>query len=212
MLMAAQGLSDERAARFMVALRDGTTPHIFGVNTKSLDLYFAARPEYARQARPLMEANAKAAYLRKGAHIREKTHCVNGHSFAEHGRVAMHKGWLTRQCRACELMRSRRGDKIRPEVLAKVTLALKSGLTVAAITKSGRPTRLVKHNALARYRRENPEFDRFVLDHSKDSIRRGQLLWRQRLRNEATRQERNDYHRIRSMLPVGFPEGRSRRR
>src|ERR1700676_5150487 len=99
------GLSDEKADRMMGALRKGRTLRTFGVKAPSLEAYFITHTEYAGEARPLIEANGRAAHLRKGAHIRNKTHCINGHSFAEHGRVAMHKGWKTRQCRACEVMR-----------------------------------------------------------------------------------------------------------
>jgi len=201
------GLSDERAARLMVALRGGATPHMFGVNNKSLEIYLAARPDYAQKARPLIEANVQAARRRKGARLRNKTHCVNSHSLAEHGRVAMYKRFATRQCRACELMRARRGDKMKPDVLIAVTAALKRGLTIGAIPHSG-PKRLVKHNTFARYRRENAEFDRFVVDLTKDNYRRGILLRNQRAMNEVKRKERkeaNDYYKIRAMLPANFP-------
>jgi hypothetical protein len=105
MLGTPKGLSDEKAARMITALREGRTLRTFGVKVPRLEAYFKAHPEYAQEALPLIEANAKTAHLRKGAHIRNKTHCINGHSLAEHGRVAMHKGWKTRQCRACEVMR-----------------------------------------------------------------------------------------------------------
>src|ERR1700733_15785008 len=42
------------------------SPRIFGVNKKSLETFLTAYPDYARDARPLLEANAKAARLRKG--------------------------------------------------------------------------------------------------------------------------------------------------
>jgi hypothetical protein len=201
------GLSDERAARLMIALREGRTPHSLNVKEAQLATYFATHSDYAREARPLIEANAKAARLRKGACIRNRTHCVNGHSFAEHGRVAMHSGcgYMTRQCRACELMRARRGDKMKPDVLIAVTAALKKGLTISAITHSG-PTRLVKHNTFARYRRENSEFDRFVVDLTKDNYRHGKLLRNQQAINEAKREQANDYYKIRAMLPASFPD------
>jgi hypothetical protein len=77
--------------------------------------------EYAREALPLVEANRKAAIGRKGEPRRAKTHCVNGHLFAENARVALHKGWMVRQCRACELVRYRRGGVIKLDVLEKVT-------------------------------------------------------------------------------------------
>jgi hypothetical protein len=58
MKVTAKGLSDERATRFLAALRGGMTSHLFGVNTKSLELYFATHPDYALEARPLIETNA----------------------------------------------------------------------------------------------------------------------------------------------------------
>jgi hypothetical protein len=108
-------LSYEKAARMMEALRGGDTLRKFGVRPQRLDAYFNAHPEYAQEARPLIEANAAAARRRKGAYLRDKTHCVNGHSLAEHSRVALHKGWMTRQCRACERMRYRRGGIMKPK-------------------------------------------------------------------------------------------------
>jgi hypothetical protein len=99
--------------------RKGRTLRKFGVKAPRLEAYFRAHPEYARAARPLIAANSKAAARKKGAHIRNKTHCVSGHSLAEHGRVAIHKGWMTRQCRACERMRYERGD-VFCEALARI--------------------------------------------------------------------------------------------
>jgi hypothetical protein len=83
MAVSPKGLSDEKAARMMVALRQGRTLRLFGVKAQRLEAYFKAHPEYARAARPLILANSKAAFLRKGAHIRNKTHCINGHSFRD---------------------------------------------------------------------------------------------------------------------------------
>jgi hypothetical protein len=101
MAAAAKGLSDERAARFMVALREGTTPHIFGVNKKSLEIYPAAHPDYAREARPLLEANAVAARRRKGERIRKLTEnfCLKGLHPMKGNNLMSHKG--RRVCRAC---------------------------------------------------------------------------------------------------------------
>jgi hypothetical protein len=155
-----------------------------------LETYFSAHPEYAHDARPLIEANVKAARLRKGARLSNRTHCVNGHSFAESGRDTVFNGWKVRKCRACEKARSQRGDKMKPGILEDVKAALKKGLTIRAITASGYPTRLLKHNALARHRRENPDFDRFVSELTKDNISRGQVLRWQRIRNAATRERR----------------------
>jgi hypothetical protein len=76
------GLSDEKAAQMMVALRGGGTLNKFGVRAPRLEIYFNAHPGYALEARPLIEANAKAALLRKGARFRNQanqTHCMRGH-------------------------------------------------------------------------------------------------------------------------------------
>jgi hypothetical protein len=59
-------ISDDKAARMMIALREGRTLRTFGARMERLEAYFAAHTDYAREARPLMEANTKAAHLRKG--------------------------------------------------------------------------------------------------------------------------------------------------
>ena len=96
--------------------------------------------------------------------------------------------------------------------LAKVTAALKGGATINLIIhgrvgrwKANPSLRIVDAGILARYRRENPEFDRFVLESTKDNYSRGMLLHRQRVRNEVKREEANDYYKIRAMLPPNFP-------
>ena len=48
-----------------VALREARTLRTFGVRAPRLEAYFKAHPAYALEARPLIEANAKAAFLRK---------------------------------------------------------------------------------------------------------------------------------------------------
>src|SRR5260370_30535909 len=115
------GLCDEKAARILVAFREGRTLKPFSMRAGQFEAYCKAHPEYARDALPLLDANRKAANQRKGARIRGKTHCINGHSFAEYARVAVHKGWTTRQCRACEQMRYRRGGLMKAEILEMVT-------------------------------------------------------------------------------------------
>jgi hypothetical protein len=156
-------LSDEKAVRMMIALREGRTLRTFGVRPARLQTNFTDHPEFAREARPLMEANTKAAHLRKGAYLREKSHCVNGHSLAEFGRVAMHKGWMTRQCRACEVMRYRRGGIMKPAVLEQVRARIAAGSPPNRFTKPGAGY-LLRFDTFARYRRENPEFNRLVIE------------------------------------------------
>jgi hypothetical protein len=160
-------------------------------------------PSWGQEALQISDANGR---LGKGAYLRDKSHCVNGHSLAEHGRIAMHKGWMTRQCRACEMMRYKRGGVIKPAVLEKVKALLIANASLNSFTTAGRKGYLVKFSTLARYRRENPEFDRFVVERTRDSNSRGQVLRWQRTKNAAVREEENDYYRIRAMLPASLPD------
>jgi hypothetical protein len=200
------GLSDEKAARILATFREGGTLRPFYLRAGRFDAYCKAHPEYARDALPLLEANRAAARLRKGAHIRGKTHCINGHSFAEYARVAVHKGWTTRQCRACERMRYRRGGLMKAEVLEKVTARIIAGSSLSSFTKAGKGGYLVRYDTLARHRRENPDFDHFVIDATKDNKSKGQQRRWRRIRNDAVRDQNNDYYRIRAMLPASFPD------
>jgi hypothetical protein len=94
------GLTDGKAARMMAALREGQTLRTFGVRPPRLEAYFKAHLEYAREARPLIEANNKAALLRKGARLRDFTHCKYGHSLAD-AYVSHQAGYIKRDCRTC---------------------------------------------------------------------------------------------------------------
>ena len=199
-------LSDEKAERMMSELRAGGTLRNFGVKSHRLEAYFKAHPQYAAQARPLIASNAQAAHLRKGEHQLKKTHCPRGHSFAEHGRVAMHKGYLSRQCRACEGMRYTQGHAIKPEILKQVRVRLAAKASLTSFTKAGSQGYLVKFSTLARYRRENPEFNRLVLDVIKDSNSRAQAKRWLKTKNDEVREQNNAYDRIRAMLPANFPD------
>jgi hypothetical protein len=200
-----KGLSDEKAARMMAALREGRTLRTFGVKPAKLEAYFDVRPEYAQEARPLIEANMKAAFLRKGAYLREKTHCVNGHLLVEHGRVAMHKGWMTRQCRACEWMRYKRGDVMKADVLEKVKARLAAKSSLSSFTTAGQSGYLVKFSTLARYRRENPDFNHLVVNVARDSNSRAQERRWRKIKSDAIREQNNDYHRIVELIPRYLP-------
>jgi hypothetical protein len=57
MLGTPKGLSDEKAARMMVALREGRTLRTFGVKSPRLEAYFNAHPEFVQEALPLIEEN-----------------------------------------------------------------------------------------------------------------------------------------------------------
>jgi hypothetical protein len=192
MAATAKGLSDEKAALIMVDLREGLTRRKLGVKRARLEAYFKDHPEYAREAQPLLAANAKAAHLIRGAHHRNLTHCKNGHPFAVYARPRLLKSGMIRHCRLCDHLRIERGSSVKPEVIVQVRAGLERGATINDVTAGGRPTRLLAHHALSRYRRENPEFDQFVLERTKDNNSRGQRLRHQRSRNIAVREQNND--------------------
>jgi len=182
-----------------------------------LEAYFSAHPEYAQEARPLIEANSKAAHLRRGAPLRDLTHCKHGHSLAD-AFVSYQNGYSKRDFRTCWKIRGRRGGFMKPEALVKVEAALKAGATINQIIH-GRPAgggkcnsalRIVDGGILFRYRRENPEFDRFVADAIKNNNSIGQQIRhareRTRMQTARARDETNDYHKILAMLPLGFPD------
>jgi hypothetical protein len=210
------GLSDEKAARMMAALRDGRTLRKFGVKPPRLEAYFTAHPEYAQEARPLIEANTKAANLRKGAINGSKTHCIHGHSLAD-ARVYYQNGWIKRDCRTCWKIRGQLGGIIKPEALAKVTAALQNGASVGQII-SGKPIgggpanrslKIVDAAAFYRYRRENPEFDQFVASRIAGNNCRGQKIRHARARVRISRliaeADAADYRAILAMVPSHFP-------
>jgi hypothetical protein len=109
---------------------------------------------------------------------------------------------------------------MKPEALVKVKAALESGGATINQIIHGRPVgggavnrslRLVDSAAFYRYRRENPEFDRFVAEASANNNRLGQKIRyareRTRAQSEAHREEANDYHRSSRCSPPTFPEG-----
>jgi hypothetical protein len=95
------------------------------------------------------------------------------------------------------------------ETAEKVKRALWGGASIGQIT-SGKPAGGGEHNRnliiasfkiIKRYRQENPEFDRLVIEMTKDNNRRGQMLRRQRERNVLIREQNSDYHQILAMVP-----------
>ena len=179
----AKGLSDEKAARMMAALREGRTLRSFGVKAPRLDAYFAAHPYYAREARPLIVANAKAARLRKGARLGSRTHCRFGHPFSGDNLFLTPEGW--RRCRICTEKSHAENRRMSEQQARRVVEALHEGKTIADITKSGRPSYILNHRALLLFRQKHPKFERFVVrlstanakvHHAEAWARRAQIL------------------------------------
>jgi hypothetical protein len=208
------GLSEGKADRMMTALREGRTLRTFGVRAPRLQAYFKAHPECAREAIPLIEANNKAALRRKGDSLRSTSHCRAGLHPMTAENVFFDGTNGRRRCLACRRASSNHAVLISPEVAEQVRSALQAGASLAQVT-SGRPAGGGKRNPrliiasfkkIRRYRHENPDFDQFVIEAIADSASVGMRLWRQRKQNAAKRDEINDYHSIRAMLPASFPD------
>src|SRR5580704_4004381 len=122
------GLTEGKAARMMAALREGRTLRTFGVRPSRLEAYFKAHPEYAQEALPLIKASNAAAFLRKGAHLRDRPTCKYGHSL-EGARTYVKDGYKFRFCVECRKVDDAKGGILKPELAAKIKAALKSPTT-----------------------------------------------------------------------------------
>ena len=183
MLTTPKGLSDEKAARMMAALREGRTLWSFSVMAPRLEAYFAANPGYAQEARPLIEANARAARQRKSSLRSTLTHCKYGHPFSGEN-LYLAPGRKERKCLACLKRRGERARRVSEQQARRVVEALNEGKTISNITKTGQ-SYIVNHRALLLFRQKHPTFDRFVVRrsaanakvrHAEATARRFQIL------------------------------------
>jgi len=216
------GLSDEKAARMLVAMREGRTLRKFSItrNCPRFKTYCEAHPGYAREALPLAAANQKAADRRKGELKRRMASvvCLKGLHPMSKDNVSIHKG--RRCCIACRRIAAANPSmtSMTPDVVEKIKNALQDSATIGQICQ-GKPVGggkrdskliLVRAKVLYRYRQLNPEFDRFVVEAIADSNSVGQKLRfsrvRGRIHSARVREDANDYHRLRYSQPT-FPEG-----
>ena len=165
-------LTDEKAARMIVGFRAGRTLRTFGVKPARLEAYFSLHPEYAAEARPLLDANAKVALYHKGDALRSTTHCRSGLHQMIAENIFMDGTHGRRRCRACRRISSLKASPMSDDIAARVRMALERGASLTLITngksigagKRDRSSVITSFKIIKRHRRENPEFDRFVVD------------------------------------------------
>jgi hypothetical protein len=132
--MAAKGLSDERAERLMIALRDGRTPKSFGVHMSSVKAYCQVNPTYAAEALPLVAANMAAMEqekLNRLVRIRQRSadvrrnaeRCSKGHiRTLESTFYVVSEGKIVRRCKVCAKISRERvmptADQVRQVIAA----------------------------------------------------------------------------------------------
>jgi hypothetical protein len=201
------GLSDEKAARMMIALREGRTLNKFGVTAPRVEAYFRTHPEYAREARPLIAANIKAANLRKGAKRRAQTHCKYGHPLSGKNLYSA-PGRRERKCWACIKERDRAPRPASEVQLQQVTAALNAGKTISEICWGkvdgeivARP--LLTFRKLRLHRQMNPDYEQFVQSVISSSNSKGQRrrFNPERFRITIIRSQTDDFHKVLAMLP-----------
>jgi hypothetical protein len=160
-LMAANGLSNERAARLMVELRDGRTPKSCGVHMSNVKVYCQANPAYAAEALPLVVANMAAMEEQKLVRLvrirqtsadnrRNAEKCSKGHiRTLESTFYVVSEGKLVRRCKACAKL-SRERLMPTSEQMRQVVAAVHDGETLA---NAG----IVRDTTLRNFLRQNPK-------------------------------------------------------
>src|SRR3982074_1344618 len=121
------GLSEEKAARVLIGLREGQTIRQFDVKPAKFDQYCAANPSYATEAQPLRATNTRAALVRKGG-LSTRSHCKNVHSLKDDF-IRKYRGWTIRACKICEHTRGGRGGAVRRDAVSAVKAAIERGVT-----------------------------------------------------------------------------------
>jgi hypothetical protein len=173
------GMSPAMAEECMANLKAGSTVRklTLGLRQFGAGIVSYARfkkhcelhPEWACDAWQISKANSS---LGRGFRFTNMTRCKHGHSLADAYVSWQQGGYIKRDCRTCVDIRHRRGGIVKPEVITQITSALRNGATTSQICH-GRPKgggrvdrslKMVDAAAFYRYRRENPDFDRFVVE------------------------------------------------
>jgi hypothetical protein len=205
------GIPPEMAIEFVAKLKAGSTVRkltgggrILGPAMVSYDRFkkhCELNPEWAVEALRISDVNSR---LGKGARLRNRTHCRNGHPLAD-AFVSHQAGYTKRDCRSCWRIRQKQAPPIKPEVARKVEILLRRGSPISSFTTGGSKSYLVEHKTFTRFRLENPQINELFLQNRKTANSRGQGLRYLRIKNSARREEANDYQKILAMFPLSFP-------
>ena len=142
-------------------------------------LTFRVRPQ------ALLAENMKASNARKGARLRNRTHCKHGHPFSGKNLYNSPDGKERRCWASCMTRNGNTRRRMSEQQARRVVEALNDGKTIANITAAGKPSYIVNHRALLLFRQKHPKFDRIVVrlstanakvHHAEASARRAQIL------------------------------------
>jgi hypothetical protein len=227
------GLAPEMADEFMARIVAGETirdltnpapvvdpaaPYVPPmVSADRLRKHYERDPEWGAKVRKLSWENF-ARKSRESSHMRRRTAemCQKGlHSMTGDNVMISHK--KNRQWRQCLACRRLAAQKPPLESILAIVDVIKEkiirGTSIGEICH-GKPTGggpidrsliLTMHNKFSYLRKTNVEFDQFVREHTKNNNSRGQHIRHTRVRTAVVRDERNDYHQIRDMIPESNP-------
>ncbi|MCP3370784.1 hypothetical protein [Bradyrhizobium cajani] len=209
------GIPSELAIEFMGKLIGGSTIRKltsgmkeFGpaiVSYERFKKHCELNPSWGAAAWRISRENAR---IGKGSRLRKLTHCKRGHSLADARMRVTKQGWRIRQCVVCR--DAARNKCEPPEKLREVKAMLVAQKPIAEITGQwlrGKKRKVICNSVyFYNARKADPEFDRFVREHTADSVSRAQTLrWsllRTRAITAARREEANDYAAIRALIPA----------
>jgi hypothetical protein len=214
-------MTPAQAITFMIRLRGGesvrrmTNGGKLGkpvCSAEKLKRHRAAYPEWGAEAKRLATVNARAADPLKSPKLYMRL-CKYGHEL-DRGRIYFRYGYECRRCQKCDKLRNDRAGIIRPEALAKATMALRNGVTVNQIVRGfpmgggRRNPSLILMNSAAfyRYRRDNPEFNRLVLDEIEKRITSSNPVLEVAAGTFKYEWNPADHQLIKSMLPEHLPD------
>jgi hypothetical protein len=212
------GIPPEMAIEFMARLQAGGTirkltsgikkygPSI--VSYERFKKHCELHPGWATEAWRISKINGDAG---KGARLRNRTHCLNGHPFAGENLYVFPDG-KERKCITCMKLRYESPVPATSEQIQQVTAALNAGKTIGQICwgkkdRQKTETHILSFRKLKLHRRLNPDFDRFVLSATHDNNGKGQRRRYQpeRVRIQIVRDQNADFQKIVDMTPAYLP-------
>jgi hypothetical protein len=216
------GLPPDMADTIMLGLRSGertladyyraTSGEHYMCSLHRLNKHCDLNPAWAEEARRL---SAKTSNRRKSTNcwLTNLTICKNGlHSMTpDNVKVAT---WGRRLCKACYEANMRRATPLSDETKARIMRAVDAGASMSQIAHGklpgGKKTKsLAPHKNILVTRQLDPDFDAFMASrlpiNSQSSRSRNIAIRQARAQTSVARQEQNDYHAIRGLIPESNP-------
>ena len=205
------GIPPELADEFISKLRAGSTIRKLTPGGEKLGPALATLDRFKKHCELNSEWGAEAWRISKAntrigkiARFRAMTHCKYGHPLAD-ASLYQKDGYVARHCRTCRTIRGRRPSIIKPESAEKVRALLKASAAISSFTKAGSSGYVMNHVTFTHFRRQDAEIDLLAARVIAGAQTRAQKRRWCRVRNQSTRDQNNDYYKIRDMIPASNP-------